>query len=409
MLVDIYVLINLESMRTVKSIVALFLLLFVTIAWTNNTPWFSRGENNLIRLRVDLFLSSNCPYCKKADAFFHELEKQTPWIEVHRYIINEDKTALDQFHQELQQQHDDKYTVPAIFFCDSHWIGFDKAETTGALLLQRLQYCQQQITRTGYLDAATINNLRQWAHASSIKLMMGRSFPTALFIPAIALSDAFYSCSMFALFALVAFLWFQQKRTAQLSLGFLFLVVLGIVHSIQLRHSDFLYHYQTLYCLRILAVIIGLGLIAYVLMSYAKRAFHGIALAVLIILTALILQTYQQRCVPNFALIFEQWLKSQNFSLTKTIIYQFIYQVIYLLPLALLVLCYAFLGKDNRWERFRGLLTWAAWSMLLIIGGFLILYPQGLSNFSLSLGALIISLLPGWLMTKFWYKHEQIN
>ncbi|WP_026069530.1 thioredoxin domain-containing protein [Legionella tunisiensis] len=80
------------------------------------TAWFSQNQNKQVKLRVDLFLSSLCPHCKKADEFFRTLEAKTPWIEVHRYIVNEDKAALEFFNQRLQQQHVDSFAMPAIFF-----------------------------------------------------------------------------------------------------------------------------------------------------------------------------------------------------------------------------------------------------------------------------------------------------
>jgi glutaredoxin len=399
-------------MQIVKSILVLFLLIFVTNSWANNSQWFSRGENNQIKLRVDLYLSSKCPYCKKADEFFRDLEKRTPWINVHRYIINEDRAALEQFHQELQQLHLDNYSVPAVFFCNSEWIGFDKAEITGAILLQRLHYCKQQIIRTGELDASTINNLKQWAHANWLRGGLAAKLSTPLsFIPGIALIDAVSSCSIFSLLALFALLWCQQKPKTQIGLGFIFLVGLGIAHHIVQGHSDFIHDYQLQNRLRLFTVIIGGGLIAYAFMVYSKRlsTFLVIALPILVFLTAMILHIYQQRCIPNHALIFQQWLQLQKFSPIMAWTYQFIYQVIYLLPLVVLVLCYILWYKYKRLDRSQGILSYTAWYLLLIIGGFLILYPQGLSNAVLSLATLIVSLLAGWLMTKFWYKHGQIN
>lgn len=181
-----------------KNTIAVFLLLFSTLGWSQDlSSWFSKGENNQIKIRVDLFLSSTCPHCQKADAFFQSLQAQKPWLDVHRYIINQDKTALDSFHQELQQLDIDDYAVPAIFFCNSRWVGFDETGITGQNLLRGLNYCYQQISQKGNLEPETISLLEQLSNASWFNANMTSKPSLALFTLTMALTDAFSPCSLF--------------------------------------------------------------------------------------------------------------------------------------------------------------------------------------------------------------------
>ena len=386
-----------------KCILSLLFFALVNISWADSKvmPWFSKGENNQIKLRVDLFLSSTCPHCQKADAFFRSIEPGKPWLEVHRYLINKDKAALMNFHQDLEQQNIDDYAVPAIFFCNSRWIGFDEATSTGVSLLRALNYCHQQVTKTGQLTPQTTQLLKQWANASFFGASMVSKPSVAIYIPLMALTDAFSPCAIFAVLALFSFLWLSRRDARQLSLGIVFIIVLGFVHYLQQDHTIFFY--QALLWLRIPAILIGLGLFAYIYTEYKNIEPKNFARPLLVALTALAVEAYQQNCTPNFALIFEQWVNSQAFSPALRGIYLVLYNLIYLLPLVLIMIGFIYLCKSWRLNEIADGLTSSAWCILLIIGILLIIYPVALSSFMLSGVVLILSLLLGFIMTRAKY------
>jgi glutaredoxin len=128
--------------------------------------WYTTAPDQHVILNVELFISSTCPYCHKADVFFKEIEPSTPWLHVHRHLINEDKSALDLFNQFLTDQNARDFSVPSIFFCNSRWLGFDSEQTTGNDLLKALAYCKNDIEKEGRLTDETIITLRQWANAN---------------------------------------------------------------------------------------------------------------------------------------------------------------------------------------------------------------------------------------------------
>lgn len=381
-----------------KNTIAVFLLLFSTLGWSQDlSSWFSKGENNQIKIRVDLFLSSTCPHCQKADAFFQSLQAQKPWLDVHRYIINQDKTALDSFHQELQQLDIDDYAVPAIFFCNSRWVGFDETGITGQNLLRGLNYCYQQISQKGNLEPETISLLEQLSNASWFNANMTSKPSLALFTLTMALTDAFSPCSLFVFFALFSFLWLHKELKEMIGFTVLFLLALMIVHHFQQDHTIFFY--QVLDSLRIVALLIGFGLIVYMLIIYSRgsSAHPNFAIPVLVFLTAAITQAYQQNCIPNFGLVYQQWLESQGLTTLQGEIVEIIYHFIYVVPLAIFAALFICFREHKMLQKFGQLLTHTAWFLLLIIGVFLVLLPEGLSSFVLSLGALGLSLLTGWL------------
>src|SRR3990167_8779536 len=121
--------------------------------------WFTQDAQHKqdVQLRVDLFLSTTCPHCRAADRFFRQLETKKAWLAVHRYYINEDKVGLDRLNDLViaQKIKITPFAVPAIFFCDARWLGFDSANKTGKEILNGLTYCHNQLIATGKLTPMT--------------------------------------------------------------------------------------------------------------------------------------------------------------------------------------------------------------------------------------------------------------
>ncbi|MBA2655643.1 MAG: hypothetical protein H0U70_01500 [Tatlockia sp.] len=367
----------------------LFLYFFTTITWTAPV------------IEANFFLSSTCSHCQNEDVFFKNLEQQKPWLKINRYVINQDKTSLEKFQQQLKQHNLDDYAVPAVFFCDSWWIGFDKAETTGAAITRGLDYCYEQISKKGHLDYAEKRVLKQWANSGTLApQLINISSNPLVFIPLAALMDALSSCSIFCLLALFSFLWIYKEKSIMSGLGTIFLVLVAIVHYYQQAHT--VVFYLTLSWLRLPAALIGLGLIAYVLSVYSKgRNIHpGFTLPLLAASTALIIEAYQQTCMPNIALIFTHWLDYHQISAIPRMFYIFCYHLIYILPLALFMAFVIYCRVQNKAEKFNTLFLCFSWCLLLIIGLLFIIYPQGLANLPLSLVALFVALAAAWITVR---------
>ncbi|MBA2711894.1 MAG: hypothetical protein H0U57_15055 [Tatlockia sp.] len=386
---------------TVKRRLAFFFLLFIVygFAVALPAPWFFNGEKDQLRLRVDLYISTTCPHCQHEEAFISDLQKQKPWLDVQRYEINTNKASLEHFHQQLLEQNLDDYSVPALFFCGSRWVGFDTEKTTGKAINRALDYCYQQITKDGQLTNATQSLLNQWSTSSTLATNTAKQ-PAYLFIPIMALSDALSSCSIFAVLALFAFLWLQKEKSLMFGYGLLFILVVSLVHYVQ--QSNTAIFYQNLPWLRIPAALLGFGLIAYVFIVYSKGLLvrPGFLLPVLIGATALLVMSYQQTCLPNFPLIFRQWLDLNQFSSFEKRLYVLLYNLIYILPLLIIMVLIIYSRIYEKLAKSRLLLVYLAWCLLLVIGLIAIIHPQGFANLLLSIAALIFSLVAAWVMVK---------
>lgn len=372
----------------------LIFLLFSVNVWASDvvSPWYSLNADKKVTLNVELFLSTTCPHCHKADAFFKDIAAQHPELHIQSNFINEDKNALLRFNQLLSEQHLSDFAVPSIYFCNSRWLGFASAETTGKDLLHALNYCKQQIEKSGTLSTATVNTLRQWANANKFDAGMVENPSAFRYIVSIALIDAFSPCSFFCFAGFLAFLFVEERGKKQITASLLFIFSVVFIHYFQQTHTSAFY--QLLPWLRVPAALVG-GLGIYFVVQHYKEKANSTLYFSLAFLLGLMTTAYQQTCEMNWAYIFEQWLHNQQISTMQAGIYQLFYQVLYALPLLLGLIIYITLLKLKRFAAWQPRLLACGLLFILAIALCLIAYPMLLSYLLVSLFTMIILIICG--------------
>lgn len=367
-------------MTPMKTVFRMFLLFFIisATAWADDLQfdWYSKNANKIV-INVEMFLSTTCPHCKHADAFFRDLEKKSPDLHVQRYFINQDKNALIRFNQLLNAQQMDDFAVPSIYFCNSRWVGFVNAQTTGKDLLQAIDYCKQQIAKNGTLTESTVNTLRHLSNANKYATGMIEKPSILFYTISVALIDAFNPCALFCFAGFLAFLLIEEQRKKQIIASLLFAFSIGLVHYFQQIDTGIFFELQS--WLRIPAALLGC-LTLYFVWSYTKRQYSDYLYFILAFLLGLVIPVYQQTCLMRWAIIFDQWLSNQNIPSWQAGLYQLLYQSLYLLPLILLLIVYAHMMMKARFVLMRmkrasiGLLFLIAIALILIVYPYLLSY-----------------------------------
>lgn len=377
------------TMTTALKTFLLCVLLSVTLnVFASSSLWFTLSEDKKATLQVDLFLSSTCQYCHKAQAFFKNLESTLSWLKVKPYVINEDKQALIYFNQLLKQQNSTDFSVPSVFFCNSRWVGFSSSETTGQELLKALKYCKQQIEKNRSLTPSTVNVLTRWANAQLFDSGMIENPSPARYVLTMALLDALNPCALFVFISFLSLFLLQNERKQQISNGFYFVVVCGLVHYFQQAFSATFF--EVLPWIRIPAIFAGLMIIYYI---YSRKITHALS-----ILTAFFLTCYQQSCVMNWSFIFEQRVLNLNLSRGLHLMYQLAYQVLYLLPLLVILVMLLVMDKKAWLHSFKtGGEIYSA-LFLIISAVILIIYPLALASLYLSLGITLVIIPLAWII-----------
>jgi glutaredoxin len=397
-------------MRIARILLSLFFLSVMTLSFAE--PPFSYPASTSGQIKVDLFLSSTCPHCHKADDFFTALQQQLSWITVNRYIVDEDKSALEAFYKQLQAAGSNNFAVPGIFFCGSRWTGFVDEQSTGKILLKALTYCHNQMLEQGDVTPGTTSVLRQWSQVNDANVEPNIADSPTKFILLTALMDSTNPCSMFCVAILFSFLWiFPKRRKTQWGLGITFIIALVIIHFITQINSA--YFYQRLTTLRLPAAMVGLMLFSYALFSWQKythkRELIAVRIAyVLLPILVWIVFIFQQTCPLNIALIFEQWLVKNPVSTSKLLSYLAVYHLLYMLPLILLLVAYQALRNRGRAKKYVNALRYASGILLTVIAWFLIVHPLLLSWRYLSLIVFLTAIILGYLFEKYYEKRRSV-
>lgn len=380
-------------MKTVLKLLWGFLL-FSSSLWADGTvsPWYIDDANKNVTLNIELFFSSTCPHCHKVDNFFRDIEKKTPYLRIQRHIINEDKNALFRFNQLLSAQHMDDFAVPSIYFCNSRWVGFASAETTGKDLLHAINYCKQQIEKNGDLTPATVDTLQHWANANKFDSGMIESPSAFNYIVTIAMTDAFSPCAFFCFAGFLAFLFIGKDQKTQIHTSLLFILAVMMVHYWQQVHTGTFY--EVLPWLRVSAIALGLLSIYFVIRYYQKQS-NRCLLFFLAFFIGLHVTAYQQTCVMNWSFVFQQWLNNQGFSIFQAALYQILYHIFYIFPLIIILVLYLVLLKIKRIATLQPRLASIGLLYILAVASYLIVYPLLLSHFVASLLTVLIVIVCG--------------
>lgn len=376
----------------------LFLILYSSMAWSGTlSPWYSKNSEQQLELKVDVFMTSTCPHCHKADAFFKSIEPKMPWLKVNRHVINQDKQALKDFQTKLLEFESTDYSVPAIFFCGVKWVGFESDKTSGERLLQGLNYCYQQIKKEGQLTPITTHVIERMA--PNLFQVDSQAKPAVLNRTSVlALLDALNPCALFALMLFFSFLFIQESTGKKVLVGLLMIPCVAVLHYLQ--QAQFQAYYFLLSGLRWPTAILGLCLIFYAL--FYKKIGSAILGPVLAFLSMVSVYIYQQSCISNnFSLVYQQWLLELELTDQQLVFYQVLYQFIYICPLILtwIFVIYYLSAKQaaERKTRFEavGVLY------LLAIGMMMLVNPWAMSSFYLSFIVIATLSIAAWVLNGF--------
>lgn len=124
--------------------IAVIILLFnslltpVTLKAASNTHIHASNQVTLY-----YFWSRYCPLCKEAKPLINQLVKTYPWLTVYSYDLVDSRINQKRYLQMAGQLQQAASSVPAFIFCGQMMVGYDRAETTGQELQQKLLACYQ--------------------------------------------------------------------------------------------------------------------------------------------------------------------------------------------------------------------------------------------------------------------------
>ena len=402
-------------------------LLLVWLTATQAAPaapepmWVTRTATGEPRIALYFFWTHTCPHCRQARPFVEALPAEYPWLELHSHDLSRDMAAGLRYTRLAEALGQPASSVPALLFCGTMQVGFDRPETTGQALRRQLEDCYRQQARPARAASpAAEPPLAAPAAEPPLNLpLVGAVDPGAFSLPALTLVlaglDAFNPCAFFVLLFLLSLLIHARNRARMLLIGGVFVFFSGAIYFVFM--AAWLNLFLLLGELRFITLLAGL--LAVIMgglnvkdyfafrqgpsLSIPEAAKPGLfkrmrglvggerlpALLAGTVALAIVANSYELLCTAGFPMVYTRTLTLHQLSAGAYYLYLLAYNLIYVLPLLAIVLAFAWtLGARKLQEREGRLLKLLSGTMMAGLGLLLLLYPEGLSEAWVSLGVI---------------------
>ncbi len=392
-------------------------------------------------LTIHYFRADGCPHCEDAGAFFARLAAEEPRIVVRDYEVGRDAANRALFQGALEALKVEEGGVPLIFVGDWATLGYHTDATTGAEIRRQVARCRAApcpdalaAIREG--RAPALQPPRE-AGASLLRLpFVGEVDAAALSLPLLTLTvaalDAFNPCAFFVLLFLLSMMAHQKSRARMLAVGGIFVFFSGLMYFAFM--AAWLSLFQLLGQLAwvtlaagLLAVIVGAANVKDFFLSgrgvsrsipeSKKPDIFRRARAILAAenLPAMIMATvflavaanfYELLCTAGFPMVYTRILTLGEPSAVARYFYLALYNLVYVLPLAAIVLVFVrTLGARKLGEREGRLLKLLSGTMMLELGVLLLVAPEWLSRLGVAFALLAGAVAVTWIAARLTREH----
>lgn len=376
--------------------------------------WYGTSISGAPRLRLYFFWSKACPHCLEARPFVAALAADYPWLEVRSLELTEHPENARLYADMAARLGETARSVPAFLFCGTMLVGYRGEAESGNMLRTLLLECRAR-SQAG----AVVPQLE----APLTLPVVGRIDPRAWSLPALTLVlaglDAFNPCAFFVLLFLLSLLAHARSRRRMALIGGVFVLCSGLVYF------AFMAAWLNLFLLagELRAVTLAAGTVAVLAailnikdffwlrqgpsLSIPEGAKPGLyrriralaqagGLAAMLpgtVLLALAANSYELLCTAGFPMVFTRVLTLERLPDAAYYAYLALYNGIYVLPLAAIVLVFtATLGARKLTEAEGRGLKLMSGTMMLGLGLVLLFAPQALNNVLTALALLAAAL-----------------
>lgn len=405
--------------RTKAGLSALIAWLLIAGTAFAQGPWIETGADGDVRVHLYFFWSETCPHCLEAHPFVEAIPIERPWVIVHSLEVSRQRENARRFITLAESLGQTAEAVPTLIACGAMETGWDDAATTGAALLRRLDECRARALRG---TATTV--VAASAEPPKVRVpLLGEVAADRLSLPAftvvLAGLDAFNPCAFFVLLFLLSLLAHQKSRSRMSLIGGIFVLTSGLMYFAFM--AAWLNVFQLLGALAWITLAAGLvAIMAGILNIKDFFAFErGISLSIpesrkpdiyrrarailnadnlpamlgATILLAVAANFYELLCTAGFPMVYTRLLTLSDLSAGARYGYLAFYNLIYVLPLALIVFVFArTLGARKLTEREGRLLKLLSGIMMLELGILLAAAPALLDSLAVSAVLLAVAL-----------------
>jgi len=382
-----------------------------TQSFSANQAAVQNNEKNTL----SFFWGKGCPHCAAAKPFLEELKKKYPGLKVSAYEIYNSPENLEIMRNMAISHGTEPKGVPTFFYGDRVFEGFSEN------IAQEIEIAVSTGMKTGKKSETVKKNQKKPGHSESVTIpLLGKkdaqSFSLPLFTVIIAGLDSFNPCAFFVLFTLLSLLVHAHSRKRMFLIGGVFVFFSGCIYFLFMATWLNLYIIignlaAVTYVAGVLALIISLinmkdyfffkkGLSLSISEASKPKLFERmrgllrteslpsvLAGSAVLAITA---NSYELLCTAGFPMVYTRVLTLNALSSGMYYGYLTLYNLIYVLPLAGIVVFFiATLGSRKLTEWQGRVLKLLSGLMMFCLALVLLINPAFLQNTMFSVLLLI--------------------
>ncbi len=382
--------------------------------------------------RIEFFFvwSQHCPHCRDAIPFIVDLAQARPWLQLYALDVSTHHEAGLIYRSLAARFGEEARSVPGFIFCDTFLTGYDNEAGIGAEIRRRLDRCHERMLEEGLTVITPGPGILAQDGApdmpgAGIRLpivgtLVVEEWSLPLLTVVIGGLDAFNPCAFFVLLFLLSIVVHTRSRRRILFIGGVFVAISGIIYFAFMAAwlNVFLLFGEIPLITRIAGgVAVTLALInikdffwfrtgpTLGIPDAAKpglfQRMRGLttttSFPVLLggtIALAITVNLYEILCTMGFPMVYTRILTISEVGTFGYYGYLVFYNLIYVLPLAIVVTFFAFtLGNRKLQEHEGRALKLLAGTMMLGLGIVLLFMPDMMTSPLVAAGLLLAAAL----------------
>lgn len=401
------------------AILLLFFLLGVFMAPADAQTSSPEATEKVI---LYFFWGDGCPHCAKEEIFLDTLRKKYPQLEVKSYEVWHNRVNALFFSYMAESAGIPSTGVPVTFINTEVFAGFDDRKARE--IESRIQYCIRGKNTCVDPSEKTDKPVSEDKHQIITVPFLGDIDASKISLPVMTVIlgglDSFNPCAFFVLFFLLSLLIHAKSRKRMFLIGGTFVFFSGFIYFVFM--AAWLNLFLITGQLRTVTVIAGAIALVVALVNIKDFFFFskGVSLSIPekakpklfermrnlmkatsvlsvmagTVVLALAANAYELLCTAGFPMVFTRVLTLQKLSTAGYYLYLLLYNCIYVLPLASIVVIFTVtLGarKLSEWQGRR--LKLLSGLMMFFLGLILLIDPALLNNIFASVGLLAAVLI----------------
>ena len=402
-------------------------LLFISLTIFSLPVLQAKTLDDNKKVELYLFWGYGCPHCEKEKVFLEKLQKKYPQLIVNSYEVWRNRGNAFFFSQMAETYGATATAVPMTFIGNFEPIvGYSDDKVTGKKIEEKVKYCIEHECANPLMLLK--KPVKETVHEEENKIVtlpiFGKMDTSEMALPVLTLIlaglDSFNPCAFFVLFLLLSILVYARSRRRMFLIGGTFVFFSGFIYFLFMSAwlNLFLYAGE----LKIITKVAGLiALIIAVInikdfflfkkgpsLSISEKAKPKLfermrnlltatslpSMMIGAIVLAIAANTYELLCTIGFPIVFTRVLTLKNLAPVQYYLYLIFYNVIYVIPLAVVVLIFAITLGSKKLTEWQGqILKLVSGMMMLGLGGVLLINPDLFNSLLLSLALLLIALI----------------